>query len=317
MTLSHSAVLCMSVTPFTADGRIDEAAFEAHLGRMVDAGVGVYLGSGGAGEGHALSRDELRRVYEIGVGVCGGSVPVFANPPEQRTAEAMLELAQLAAAAGVEVVQLYGVDAGHGMRPTAAEQEAYYRHILDRLDHPVALTIHPAVGYLPGLPLLHTLCADYQQIVAINVMTGLPHGLVRLRDTVRAGVAFYTRMIDMAQGLPLGAAGAIAAEPNLAPRFCRSLLDAYASGDQSAFAERYARFVRLAGVVEKWAPSTARWAKMGLKALCLPGGNGVLRPPYMLPPQADQDELAAALAELGIPELAGAQAADSRIRSAS
>jgi 4-hydroxy-tetrahydrodipicolinate synthase len=300
------AVLCMSATPFRSDGALDEPAFVAHLGRLVEAGVGVYLGSGGAGEGHALSRDELRRVYELGVATCRGKAPVFANPPEQRTPQNMLDVARLAADAGVDVIQLYGVDAGHGMRPTATEQEAYYRHILDRLDYKIALTIHPAVGYLPGIPLLRRLCADYGQIVAINVMTGLPHSFMRVRDAVGHGVALYTRMIDMAPSVPLGAAGVIAAEPNLVPRFSRAMLDSLAAGDVEAFGADFARFVRLSGTLEKWAPSTARWAKMGLKVLGLPGGNGAMRLPYMLPPEEELRELATALGGLGIPELKAA-----------
>ena len=47
----------MIVTPMDERGQVDEDGVRAHLGRMVDAGVGVYLGSGGSGEGHAL---ELR-----------------------------------------------------------------------------------------------------------------------------------------------------------------------------------------------------------------------------------------------------------------
>jgi hypothetical protein len=36
---------------------------------MIDAEVGVYLGSSGSGEGHSLSDDELRFVYEVDIAV--------------------------------------------------------------------------------------------------------------------------------------------------------------------------------------------------------------------------------------------------------
>jgi hypothetical protein len=58
-------------------------------------------------------------------------------------------------------------------------------------------------------------------------------------------------------------------------------------------------------VVNRWAPSTARWLKMAMKVLDLPAGNGVLRRPYMLPPESEQREMLHALDALRIRELEG------------
>src|SRR5512139_4210041 len=70
----------MVVTPMDERGQLDEAGIRAHLQRQIDAGVGVYLGSGGSGEGHALSIDELGQLYRIGVDECKCKVPVYCNP---------------------------------------------------------------------------------------------------------------------------------------------------------------------------------------------------------------------------------------------
>jgi hypothetical protein len=40
---------------------------------------------------------------------------------------------------------------------------------------------------------------------------------------------------------------------------------------------------------------------MGLRVMGL--GNGVLRPPYLLPPESEQEEMARAFEQVGIPEL--------------
>src|SRR5471030_1310780 len=105
---------CMCATTFSKEtGELDEAAFRLFLQRIVDAKLGVYLGSAGSGEGHALTRDELRRVYEIGVDVCKGRVPVHANPPEQHTARGAREHALIAVDAGVEVVHTYTLAGWH------------------------------------------------------------------------------------------------------------------------------------------------------------------------------------------------------------
>ena len=55
-------VYCMSVTPFDEGGHFDEAAYRAHLERMVASGVGVYFASPGSGEGHALSDRKSTRL---------------------------------------------------------------------------------------------------------------------------------------------------------------------------------------------------------------------------------------------------------------
>jgi dihydrodipicolinate synthase/N-acetylneuraminate lyase len=297
-------VFCMAATPFTDDGSIDEAALRLHLRRMVDANNAVYLGSGGAAEGHALTDDELRRVYAIGVEECKGKVPVYANPPEPRTAERMLHVATMAVEAGVDVVQLYPVDAGHGMIPSVREQEAYFRELLEAIDHPTAISIHVAVGYVQPISLLQRLAADHPQIVAFNVMGPPPSYLVELMDAVPRCDA-YMPIGALLMALPLGAKGCLAAEPNLVPRLCRSIADAYLAGDMAAAGVAQANVIRLAAIVNRWAPSTARWVKMGLTVLGLPGGNGVLRRPYVLPPQNEIDEMAAAFDALDVRGLEG------------
>jgi len=306
MIASEPMVFCMAATPFTADDRIDEDGLRAHLRRMVDAGVGVYVASGGAGEGHAMSLAELRRVYDIGVAECGGKVPTYANPPEARTAAQMLEMVREAVAAGVDVVQIYPVDGGHAMRPTYAEQERYYRRILDRVDHPIALSVHVYSGYLVPVALLKALCTAYPQIVAINVMGTPIHYLVELRDAVGPRIAIYTRMVNVVEGLAIGCQGCLAAEPNIVPRLCRSVVDHYRAGDMEACGAALADVVRFASIVDRWSPSTARWVKMAMKVLDLPGsGDGRLRDPYVLPPQGDLDAMAAAFERLGVRRLEG------------
>src|SRR5688572_21610537 len=74
---------CRIATPFAKDGSIDEEALRAFLQRFIKSKIGVYLGSAGGGETHALTREEIGRIYEIGLEECKGKIPVYANPPEQ------------------------------------------------------------------------------------------------------------------------------------------------------------------------------------------------------------------------------------------
>jgi 4-hydroxy-tetrahydrodipicolinate synthase len=225
-------MLCMAATPMHEDFSIDEDGLRTHLRRLVAARNGIYLGSGGAGEGHSLSPAELRRVYEIGVEEARGKVPVYANPRESRTAEAMYEVAKQAVEAGVDMVQLYQVDAGHGMVPTLAEQEAYFSYLLDRIEIPVALSMHVFSGFLATPALLAKLCERYPQIKAINVMGPPDRYFMQLRDTLPASVRLYTGIAGLPTLATLGAVGALSAENNCIPNVCRRVGDAITAGDR-------------------------------------------------------------------------------------
>lgn len=288
---SVPSLFCMLATPFKEDGSLDEQALRLHLRRMVDSGTDVYLGSGGAGEAHAMTIDELRRVYEIGVQECKGKVKTYANPREARTANDMYALCRIAMDAGVDMVQVYPVEPGHGMVPTFAEQEQYYRDVLDRIPEPVAISVHPYVGYTTPIALLKKLCKEYPQVSAINVMGTPMNYFVELKDALDSKVTLYTGMRDFVLALSLGSQGCLQAESNLAPRLCRSIATRWSKGDIQGAGESMANVIRLTNIVQHWAPTTARWVKMGMKVLGM--GNGVLRRPYLLPPQSELDRMAA------------------------
>ncbi|HEV7680395.1 MAG TPA: dihydrodipicolinate synthase family protein [Candidatus Dormibacteraeota bacterium] len=302
-------MFCMAATPFREDGSLDEDSLRVHLRRIADAGNGVYLGSGGAGEGHVLTTAELRRIYEIGVEVCGGSVPVYANPRESRSAAAMYEVAREAVAAGVDVVQIYQLDAGHGMIPTLREQEAYFAELLAELHHPLAISVHAYAGYAAPPSLLAALVREHPQVCAVNVMGPPTSYFMEVRDALPDSVRMYTSVLNVLQGLALGASGALLAENNVIPNVCRRIADGWATRDLDMAGEAARTVQRFSNVVNRWAPSTARWVKMALKVLDLPAGNGVLRRPYLLPPESEQREMLHALEGLHIREAEGLTAA--------
>jgi 4-hydroxy-tetrahydrodipicolinate synthase len=295
----------MMATPFTDDGAVDYDAYAKLLDNMAQANIGVYLGSGGAGEGHALSLDELRQLYRVGVEVCKGRVPVAANPREPRTAAQMLELSMIAAESGLDLVQLYSLDAGHGMKPTRVELERYYRFLLDRIQHPIAISVHMYYPYPVPPQLLAELCAEYPQVEAINVIMPMQYFL-ETRDalaSVGREVRLYTSMYSFVEGLYAGSYGVQAAEPNLIPHTMRRLTDAILTGDVETASRLYLFVYNFMRITGRWAPSTARWLKMGLKVLGLPGQNGVLREPYVLPDEGQLAEMKAAFDALGVEQV--------------
>jgi 4-hydroxy-tetrahydrodipicolinate synthase len=114
----RASTFVIAITPFADAGDFDEEAIRAHLRRMAAAGIGVYVGGGGSGEGYVLSDAEARRLLEISVDELKGQVPVRAMGVEPRTAAQMIEFVETASDVGVDAVQIYSLDQGHGHRPT-------------------------------------------------------------------------------------------------------------------------------------------------------------------------------------------------------
>ncbi len=160
-----NSTFVVSLTPFTVDGVLDEDGLRRHLRRLGAAGIGVYLAGSGSGEGYTLDRDERRRVFEIGAEELSGVVPVRAMGVEPRTAAEMIVLAGDADAAGLDAVQVYSLDMGHGYAPTVAEMSHYLHSVLDAVTGPVVLSTHQSVGYHYPAALVGELLTRYDHIV--------------------------------------------------------------------------------------------------------------------------------------------------------
>lgn len=296
------AVLCRNATPFTPDGRLDESGFAEMMERFVDARVGVYIGTAGSGESHALSNAELHRLYRIGVEVGAGRIPVYANPPEQHTPAATIEQSLIAANAGIEVVNVYGPAGWHGFKPTDAELLAFFDEVLSAVQHPVALNPNGTMGYVPSVKVVAEITRRHRQVVHINLATEGDAYYLAMRDALDPSIRLYVNMAGSAQLLQLGAAGVLTAEATIIPRTFRRYLDGFEARDIEGMNRAYAECLRFSQYVRKWGPSNARWLKMAARVLGLPGGGG-LRPPYRFPPDDQMQTFADGLGALGIPEI--------------
>ena len=295
---------CRTVTTFSVNGALDEEAFRQQLRRLIDAKIGVYLASGGSGESYAMSLDEIRRVYEIGVEECQGKVPVYANPPEQHTAGGVLLHSRLAIEAGCEAVNIYPIASWHGMRPTESELRAYYDTILPAFPHPVAIAINPVLGYVPPARLMAEVIDKYQQVVAVNLTFASNETyLVNLKDRVSREMPYYVTLLGCLSGFALGASGITSPHANIIPGSFQRFIELAEQGRSEELATLYSGILRFVQLVERWQPGGARWEKMAMKVLKLPGGEGGLRPPYAMPAADELQALADGLLRVGLPEV--------------
>jgi 4-hydroxy-tetrahydrodipicolinate synthase len=295
-------LLARNCTLFTPSKELDEAAYRRSLERFVEFEVGPFLASGGSGEANSLSWDEVRRVYEIGVEVCRGKVPVYANMPEVRSAQEAIDFSNLAIEAGVDIVNLYGPASLHGYRPTDPELRAYFDEVLASIRHPVTLAPNPVQGYAPSAALIADLCNRYQQVesVTLNGFDGDAY-FIDLQDGLNRQVGMNVPLAGSLHTLGLGATGLSCNQVNLLPKTVRRYLDHYERGELEAANRVYAELHRFNRYVEQW--RGARWQKMALRVFKLPGGEGGLRKPYLMPPDDEVQRFAAGLLKLGLAEL--------------
>jgi 4-hydroxy-tetrahydrodipicolinate synthase len=302
IAMMRPSVSVISITPFDAEGRLDEAALRAHLDRMAHAGVGVYLGGGGSGEGFTLSDDEARRVLEIGVDQIGGRVPVRAMGIEPRTATQMIDYLAVAAEAGVDAAQIYSLDPGHGHRPTPDEVETYLRQVLDATTLPCVVSSHQSVGYKVKPRLLATLAEEFPHLVGVNCSHADIGAVVALADAVGGRLSIHVGgPMQGLTALSLGAQGYLSSEANLAPHLCAAVIERYQQGDLPGTTAAFAAVVRLSGLL--YGHGGIRATKAVLNRLGLPGG--AVRLPQLPVSDAVVDQIVAHLDHAGIPAVEG------------
>ncbi len=302
--MTEPATFTMSITPFTADGELDEATLRSHLRFLADSGVGVYLCSQGSGEGDLLSLEERVRVYEIGVDEVRGRVPVYAAGIGLAHSTArIISTAQGAVRAGVDAVYVLGPRPG-AIAPRPNEIEAYYREVIEAIDAPVVISNNTSLaGYAFGADLCERLVRDYPNVKEILLAADVPlltNHIPRLlanlgdRITIRVGNANQAMLAHA-----LGAHGMLNYEANVAPRLTESIWTALRAGDGSAALASYARFMQLSLLMGRF--GNPRVIKDALRILGRDGGH--LRKPYLPLPEAEQAELAAGLAAIGLQDV--------------
>lgn len=296
------ALQCRAATVFGKDGTIDENGFRAYLQRLIDQNIDVYLASGGSGEGHALTWDELRQVYQIGVAACRGKVEVNANPPEHHTARRVIEHALLAIEAGVDVVNIYQPASWHGYHPQGDELASYYETILTEIRHPVALAPNPIIGVGPSPTLVADLCRRFPQVVALNLVGQPEIYFVKVQALLNRNVRVFVDTRGLPNTLALGAAGIVSGNLNIMPKTYRAFAACYRDHDSTGMAELFGQMIRTNDFTKRWASPNSRMIKMFMAVFHLPGWEGGVREPCRLPPADELQEFRTGLLAVGVPE---------------
>ncbi|RYP04922.1 hypothetical protein DL764_004134 [Monosporascus ibericus] len=98
-------IMVALITPFAADGSIDLAGLDAHIQRLVQAGVHGLVPGGSTGEFVTLSNQERKTLVEQCIRSVAGRVPVIAGIGALSTSEAV-DLAQHATKVGAAALMV-------------------------------------------------------------------------------------------------------------------------------------------------------------------------------------------------------------------
>ena len=304
MDKNKLSVITISITPFDSAGRVDEAAFRAHLRRLREGGVSAYIAGSGSGEGYTLVPEEVDRLLAISVEELKGKVGVLADGTEPRTTREMVNYVRRVEKSGVDAVRIMPLDIGHASKPTTAELEKYHSTVIEATSSPLALTSHQAAGYVLPIDLIEKLASRYSHVVSVNYggndTTYLAELIRRMRGRIDVHCAGVTNGL---MTLSLGGNGFMGSEGNIAPALAHSVIKAFEANDKEQLRERVGKLMTLALIVKRFGGSSLRGTKPLLNALGLPGGT--LHEPRIPLEAAEIEKMRNAIKELNLPELAG------------
>ena len=221
------------VTPFLADGSVDEAAFRRLVDFQFENGVTGIVPVGTTGESPTLSYDEHKHVICLAVDAAKGRGPVIGGTGANSTDEA-IELTEAAEAAGCEAVLQV---APYYNKPSAEGHFQHFRAVAESTSCKVILYSVPGrCGIDIPVEVTARLAAACPNVVCLKEAGG---SVERVNQLMAAGLPDYFTILSGDDSLTLpfmsvGATGVISVASNVIPRQMSDLVKAALANDLPA-----------------------------------------------------------------------------------
>jgi len=252
------------VTPFKADGSLDEPGIRRLAQRQVEEGVHFVVPCGTTGESPTLTREEHLRVVELVVDAVEGRVPVLAGAGGYNTPE-VVELARalehLGAQGILSVTPYYN-------KPTQDGLVKHYETIASGTSLPVI------VYNVPGRTGCNVEPRTIARLSAVPTIVGVKEAsgnMTQICEVMRVVPDdFIVLSGDDAMALPvmsIGGRGVISVASNVVPAAMAGLVEAAERGDFAAARSAHQRLIKfmLVNFVESNPiPVKAAMAMLGL-----------------------------------------------------
>ena len=281
------------VTPFKADGSLDEAGVSRLARRQIDLGIHFLVPCGTTGEVPTLTDAEQVRVVELVVAEARGRVPVLAGAGGYNTQEvihAALRLKRAGADGILSVTPYYN-------KPTPEGLFQHYRAIAEAVELPII------VYNVPGRTGCNVDPATMIRLSTVPHIVGVKEasGNVTQMCEICAGVAddFIVLSGDDALTLPLmavGGRGIVSVSSNEIPSEMSRLVELAEAGDFAgarALHQRILPLLLVNFIESNPIPVKSAMASMGLL-------DEVYRLPMVPPRPASKQRIEAVLQALGI-----------------
>jgi len=222
-------IITAVVTPFDEKENVDEQGFRKIINYLIDSGVNGLFPVGSQGEFFALTNEEKRRLIDIAVEEAQGRVFVMPNTGAITTRES-IELSQYAEKAGADCVS---VITPFFISPNQDELYEHLKAICQSVKIPVLCYNNPGrtggvalttatlarlAEELPNFAGVKDSSGDLTQVAEMIRLCPRDFKVIMGRDTLIYGALMY------------GAAGAIAATGNVAPKLIVGIYRAFKEG---------------------------------------------------------------------------------------
>jgi 4-hydroxy-tetrahydrodipicolinate synthase len=282
------------VTPFTADGAIDEAALTRLIEYQLSGGVKLLVPCGTTGESATMTEEEDQRVIARAIELARGRARVIAGTGSNSTAAA-IDNSRIAKGLGVDAVL---VVAPFYNKPTQQGLYAHFRAIAEAVDLPIVIYNVPGrTSCNISADTTLRLARDCENIVAVKEASG---NLSQIMEILRERPdGFRVLSGDDALTFPmiaLGADGLISVASNEAPELMARMVDLALEGKWIEARELHYRLLPLMEV--NFIESSPGPVKAGLAMMNLIGEN--YRLPLVPVQEKSRAQLRVVLAELGL-----------------
>ena len=216
------------VTPFKADGSLDERALRELVKWQVECGIDFLVPCGSTGEAATLSHDEWLRVIDLTIETAEGRVPIVAGATSNATRDAVAKAKEVAARKGVDAIL---TASPYYNKPTQEGQYQHFKAIAEAVDKPLILYNVPGRTSANLEPATLGRLAEIPNIAAVKEASGNISQIAEVFQHVPENFLVFSG--DDAITLPvvaLGGAGIISVASNEIPAEMGALTRAALSG---------------------------------------------------------------------------------------
>jgi 4-hydroxy-tetrahydrodipicolinate synthase len=277
-------ILTAVITPFDADGRVDEAAFVAVQQHVCATGSDGVVVAGTTGEAPTLTDEEHLRIIELAVREKPAGSTVIAGTGSNDTRHAV-HLTERATELGVDAVL---VVTPYYNRPTPRGILAHFGEVTRATDRPIILYNIPS---RTGTDMPNELLAELAQLPGVSAVKQANNANLAMVD----GLELYAGNDEsVARALDLGGVGGICVATHLLGPLFRALVD------------EPQRRAEVQEELSGYLPALNRANPVSIKAAVEMAGiaPGTLRLPLVEADETERAEIRATLERAGVLEAA-------------